>query len=157
MHNKIELPLWVFILTIFISLVTMSYIIFYFYSEIKLLQQSNIELINQLHDLQCLLAELKIKATEEHVIISSLNYSSEFYRDLLKYLVYTIAIISALLFFYLGYSYFFSNYIEVNSVYMLLKKANYILTGLISGAGVNDKATTSYTITDESTKVAGLS
>ena len=152
MEVKVKIPFVPIILFIFSYFAASIFVLLYLFNELKSIQNINLELANDLRNLQISLAELKVQSVvEPSVINTSSDFNSEIYRDLLKYAVYAIAILITLLTFYYGTSYFFSQYVEVNSVFILLKNANSFLMGLIAPEAVLKEELTSYIITDEAT------
>jgi hypothetical protein len=126
MRIEFKIPIVPIIFTLFVYLVVTTFLIVYLFNELKSLQNLNLELINELRSVQVYLAEIKMQsALKTFEIIAN---PMLIYRNLLKYTVYSIAILIASLTIYYGYSYFFSEYIAVNPLFLLLKKANSVLT-----------------------------
>jgi hypothetical protein len=152
MEVKVKIPFVPIIFFVFSYFAASIFVLIYLFNELKSIQNINLELANDLRNLQISLAELKVQSVvEPSVINTSSDFNSEIYRDLLKYAVYAIAILIFLLTSYYGTSYFFSQYVEVNSVFILLKKANSFLTGLVAPDALLKEELTSYIITDEAT------
>lgn len=126
MKVKFNLPIVSIIACAFFYLIGITFLTVYLYYKLNDLQNLNTELMNQLNSLQISLAEIKMQSVEsvqKKTLVNTLN-DSQIYRDLLKYIVYSIGILAFVLSFYYVSCYFFSNCIDVNAVFILLKKAN---------------------------------
>jgi hypothetical protein len=122
---------------VFICVCFLIILVYYIYTELQYQKTFIQNLLIEMRHLNDVILDLK--STQKETVNFSktvgTNPNSDFYRDLLGYAFYSFAFISVSYLVYSGSSLFFTNYIETNSLFLLIKKANVVAESLLNAIG----------------------